>query len=114
MGETTVLGLDSMEAYQTRAFLIRKKNQEKKYIDKEIYRIGKENSFVDYFIGDNTAISRSHANVITKGMEYFIIDMNSKNHTYVDGIMIQPNVETKIEPGMTLRLADEEFVFNVE
>ncbi len=40
--------------------------------------------------------------------------MNSKNHTYVDGIMIQPNVETKIEPGMTLRLADEEFVFNVE
>ena len=114
MGETTVLGLDSMESYRTRAYLIRIKNQEKKYIDKEIYRIGKENSFVDYFIGDNTAISRSHANVITKGMEYFIIDMNSKNHTYVNGIMIQPNVETKIEPGTTLRLADEEFVFNVE
>ena len=109
-GETTVLGVGSGQVLP-RACLIRKKNQEKKYIDKDTFRIGKENSFVDYFIGDNTAISRSHANIINKGSDYYIVDMNSKNHTYINGRIIPSNIEETIESGMIIKLADEEFEF---
>ena len=38
-----------------------------------------------YFIGDNTAVSRSHANIITREGRCFILDTNSTNHTYVNG-----------------------------
>lgn len=112
VGETTVLGLENVHV-EVRPYLIRKSNQEKRYIDKEIFRIGKENSYVDFFIGDNTAISRSHANIIMKDGKYYVVDMNSKNHTYIDGRMIQPNVEEEIQPGSMIRLADEEFEFGV-
>ena len=67
---------------------------------------------MDYFISDNTAISRSHANVISRDGEYFVVDTNSTNHTYVNGMMIQSNVETKIADGAKIRLANEEFEFN--
>ena len=92
-------------------YLIRKKNNEKVFISKSVFKIGKENSYVDYFIGDNTAVSRSHASIIVKGDNYYIMDTNSKNHTYVDGNMIQPNLEVPMKPGMKIRLADEEFEF---
>lgn len=37
------------------------KNNEKIKLVKPVFRIGKEKSYVDYFIGDNTTVSRSHA-----------------------------------------------------
>ena len=111
IGETTVLS-DS-ESMQNRPCLIRFKNNEKVYVDKPVFRIGKEKSYVDYFIGDNTAISRSHANIITRDGEYFIVDTNSTNHTYVNGVMIQSNVETKIAHGTKIRLANEDFEFRL-
>ena len=76
--------------------------------------MGKEKSYVDYFISDNTAISRSHANVISRDGEYFVVDTNSTNHTYVNGMMIQSNVETKIDDGARIRLANEEFEFKLK
>lgn len=111
IGETTVLG--ATPATQTRPHLLRAKNNEKINLDKPVFRIGKEKSYVDYFIGDNSAISRSHANVISRDGEYFIVDTNSTNHTYVDGQMIQSNVETKISHGTKIRLANEEFEFKL-
>ena len=68
---------------------------------------------MDYFIGDNSAISRSHANIITRDGKYFVMDTNSTNHTFVNGSMIQSNVEVPLEHGTMLRLADEEFEFKL-
>lgn len=111
-GETTVLGAGQGN-FDTRPYLTREKNHAKIYLNKPVFRIGKEKSYVDYFIGDNSAISRSHANVISRNGEYFIVDTNSTNHTYVNGNMIQSNVETKIVHGAKIRLANEEFTFNI-
>lgn len=112
---TTVLDAAAMPgmAPVTKPYLIRKKNNETIPIDKNEYRLGKERSFVDYFIGDNTAISRSHACIVYHDNEYFIMDTNSTNHTFVNDIMIQSNVETKLESGTKIRLADEEFEFKM-
>lgn len=112
IGETTVLGAAPV-AQEVKPILLRIKNNERIIIDKPVFRIGKERSYVDYFIGDNSAISRSHANIITRDGEYFVVDTNSTNHTYVNGGMIQSNVETKIAPGTKIRLGNEEFEFKL-
>ncbi len=111
-GETTVLG-GGVRQMEIVPFLIRSKNNEKIVLSKPVFRIGKEKSYVDYFVSDNTAVSRSHANIITKDKEYFIVDTNSKNHTYVNGSMIPSNTEVKIAHGAKIRLANEDFVFNL-
>ena len=112
MGETTVLSEQS-EQVTVKPFLIRAKNNEHIDINKPIFKIGKEKSYVDYFISDNTAISRSHAAIVTHEGQYFILDTNSTNHTYVNGRMIQSNVETPISHGTKIRLANEEFEFKL-
>lgn len=114
IGETTVLNeAITMEPNEPRPYLIRTKYNERILIDKPVFKIGKEKSYVDYFISDNTAISRSHANIIEKGSNYFIIDTNSTNHTFVNGSMIQSNMETPIKPGDKIKLANEEFEFRI-
>lgn len=108
-GETTVLG--ASQAQIIKPYLLRIKNNERIELNKPVFRIGKERSYVDYFVSDNTAVSRSHANIINKENEFYIVDTNSTNHTYVNGSMIQSNVETKIEHGTKIRLANEDFEF---
>lgn len=113
IGETTVLNAVPKSTQSVMPHLIRLKNNEKIILNKPIFRIGKERSYVDYFVADNTAVSRSHANIISREGEYFIVDTNSKNHTYVNGKMIQSNAETKIVNGDKIRLANEDFEFKL-
>ena len=114
IGETTVLDASQTNEIKTLApVLIRKKNNERIDINKPVYRIGKEKSYVDYFVSDNTAVSRSHANIITREGQYFIVDTNSTNHTYLNGTMIQSNLETKINDRDKIRLANEDFEFRI-
>lgn len=109
-GETTVL---SAEPVRPNPCLTRTKTGERISINKPVFRIGKEKSYVDYFIGDNTAISRSHCNIHCDNGEYFIEDTNSTNHTYVNGKIITSNVKTKLVNGDQVRLANEDFTFSV-
>ena len=80
-------------------------------INKPVFRIGKERSYVDYFVTNNNAVSRSHADIITRESGYFVIDLNSKNRTYINNQALAAQVETAINDGDTLRLGNEEFVF---
>lgn len=112
MGETSVLS-QAAAAVENHPYLIRLKNNEKINLDKPVFRIGKEKSYVDYFIGDNTAVSRSHANFITRDGGYYVVDTNSTNHTYINGQMIQSNLETKLSHKTKVRLANEDFEFRL-
>lgn len=112
-GETTVLMAGKNPEKVISPHLIRSKNNEQIPINKPVFRVGKERSYVDYFVGDNTAISRSHANIITRDGDYFVMDTNSTNHTFVNGTMIQSNVETRINHGDIIRLANEDFEFRI-
>lgn len=115
-GETSVLNASMLNPKEQplRPFLYRKRTGEKVEVNKPVYRIGKEKSYVDFFIGDNTAISRSHCNIITKGDRYCIVDTNSTNHTFVNGAMISSNIEMELADGDRIRLADEDFDFRLE
>ena len=121
-GETTVLGNGSTgetvvlsgntNTGKPRPYLTRVRDKEQIIIDKPVFRIGKEKSYVDYFIGDNPAISRSHANIITREDGYYIEDTNSTNHTYVRGQIIVSGTPVKLEHNTEIRLGNEEFIFN--
>ncbi len=113
IGETTVLSGELNPQQRPMPHLIREKNNEKVILDKPVFRIGKERSYVDYFISDNTAVSRSHANIIVRDECYYLMDTNSTNHTFLNGMMIQSNVEMKLEHGDKIRLANEGFEFKL-
>jgi pSer/pThr/pTyr-binding forkhead associated (FHA) protein len=109
---TTVLGADAYEEPPF-PYLIWEKTQEKITVDKPIFRIGKERRYCDYFVSDNNAVSRSHANIITREGRYYIFDNNSTNKTYVDERVIPVKKEVEIFSGTKLRLANEDFVFYI-
>lgn len=109
VGETTVLSPSQMETVQP--YLIRIKTNERIALTKPVFRIGKEKSCVDYFVSDNTAVSRSHANIVNHDGRYFVEDMDSTNHTFINGQMIPRKVETEITHGAKIRFANEEFEF---
>lgn len=113
MGETTVLNTAMKAAANRMPFLVRVKNGAAIAIDKPVFRIGKEKNYVDYFISDNTAISRSHANIVIREGRYWVVDTNSTNHTYVNERMIASNTETEIVNGSRIKFADEEFEFKI-
>lgn len=111
-GETTILSMVHSQP-QDMPYLVRLKNREKISLNKPVFRIGKERSYVDYFVGDNTAISRSHANIITRDGKYFVVDTNSTNHTFINDNIIQSNQEIEIFNGDRIRFANEEFEFRI-
>ncbi len=80
-------------------------------VNKPVFRLGKERSYVDYFVANNNSVSRSHADIVTRGTRHYVIDLNSKNKTYINGVTLQPQAETEIFDGDCLVLANEEFIF---
>lgn len=121
-GATTVLNanmnaetsvLSGPEAQKQQPYLFRMKNNERIMLNKPVFRIGKERSYVDYFVSDNAAVSRSHANIVEQNGKFYVVDTNSTNHTYVNGRMIQSNTEVLLSHGDRVRLANEEFEFHM-
>lgn len=93
--------------------LVRVKNNEIIPISKQTFRIGKERAYVDYCVADNNAVSRAHAIISNRDGVFYIEDTNSKNHTYVNDVMIQPGTGVQLNHGDKLRLANEDFEFKL-
>lgn len=111
-GSTVILGQEN-QSQRIAPQLLRKKNNEKIPVDKDVYRIGRDFDFNDYAISDNRYVGHSHCHIITRGGEYFVVDDNSKNHTSVNGVQLMPGQEAKLAHGYILRVADEEFEFRL-
>lgn len=111
-GGTTVLGYDDPEE-PVYPKLVRLRTNEEYIIDKPSYRIGTEQKYCDLFICDNTYISRSHADIVSRDDRYYIIDRNSTNKTFIDGKVIPVEKEVEVFSGTQIRLADEDFTFNI-
>lgn len=97
----------------TYPYLIRKNSFDRMDINKPVFRIGKERSYVDYFVANNNAVSRIHADIITKNNSFFVKDENSTNGTYVNGNRLSPNEEVQVFDGDIITFANEEFEFHI-
>lgn len=93
------------------ASLTRRRNGQRIALTKAVSHIGKESSFADLYIGDNPAISSAHADIVLSDGIYYIRDMNSLNHTYVNQTMIMPNRLVPLYSGDVIKMANEDFDF---
>lgn len=109
---TSLLGDNSFS--QRFPYLIRKNTFDRIDINKPVFRIGKEKSYVDYFIGDNNTISRLHADIISRDNRYYLKDNNSTNHSYINGTMVQGNQEAELFDGAVITLSNEDFEFHID
>lgn len=117
-GTTVLDGSEGTTVLQTNIqpfpYLIRLNAYEKIVVNKPVFRIGKEKSYVDYFVMNNNAVSRIHADIITQNGQYFIKDNNSTNHTFVNGTMVPLNQKVQIFDGDAIMLANEPFEFHAK
>lgn len=94
-------------------YLLRLSTYDRIDINKPSFRIGKERSYVDYFVNNNTTVSRIHADIVSKEGRYFVRDNKSTNKTYVNGTCIPADKEIEIYDGDEITLANEKFEFHI-
>ncbi len=92
-------------------YLLRIKTNEKIYITKPCFTIGRDVNNTDYAISDNHAISRYHAIIQYENGNYYIKDNDSRNSTFVNGARIQQT--TILEHGCNVQFANEKFEFKM-
>lgn len=92
-------------------FIVRKRTKEKIVINRNLFKLGKDASYVDYCIKDNPAVSRNHADIVRKADGFYLVDKGSLNHTFVNGKKLADGEYRKLENGCLMQLADEVFEF---
>lgn len=95
------------------AYICRIKTGEQIQITSDSFRVGKDPHYCDYCVSDNSAISRCHVLIKQINGKWFITDLNSTNKTYINERMIHPNMDIELYNGVNIRLANEDFVFNL-
>ncbi len=99
---------------QKKATLVRERNNERIVITKIPFKLGaSEDGDVDYIIRGNTNISQSHAIIGYEVSEYTIADDHSTNGTYLNGNPLQPEKYMLLNSGNIVRMADEDFRFEI-
>lgn len=73
------------------------------------FRIGRDPSAVDYIINDNTAVGRQHADLLLHDGACYVVDLNSTNHTYLNGEPLNPGTEYPLQDGDEILLGNEAF-----
>lgn len=96
---------------QRSALLLRAKTGQKEAIVGERFLIGKERGRTDFYIGDNTAVSRMHACILKKAEGYFLTEQHATNGTFLNEERLHPGEEKLLKNGDKIRLADEAFEF---
>lgn len=109
MSYETIL-LDTKEAY-----LLNKKagTVEKIHISKNIFKIGRRLGEVDY-VTDNKAIGKVHMEFRIVDSKYYIVDLKSKNGTFINGKRLEPSKEYEVENKDIIMLANSKYTFQIE
>lgn len=92
------------------AYVERKCTGEKVCIDKDRFIIGKSSS-ADFVIKNDKTISRKHVAINRTADGYYLEDLGSSNHTFVDGLPITEPV--KLYHNTVFQLSKEEFEFTL-
>lgn len=101
-------------AMETKPSLIRKDGDmvDKISLGRNPFIIGKLKNQVDYVI-DNSSVSRIHCKIIEKEENYYIVDLNSKNGTYLDGEPLDSNKEYPLYDGSQIGISNCHYAFEI-
>ena len=78
-------------------------------INQPEFLLGKGDS-CDGILGFNGEISKQHCKIVYNKGEYFIIDLGSTNHTFLNQKELAPNKEYRVHPGDQIRLSTSTFL----
>lgn len=78
-------------------------------MDDRIICIGREQNNCDIVITWDRFVGRTHALIYQKGDSFYIVDLSSKNGTFVNGVQIFGL--SKLDPECMLKIANTEFRF---
>lgn len=112
--EEKTLVLDSVEESVPLPVIIRVKTNEMAVMGKHLFRMGASKYDNEMTVKGNVFVSRWHAEIVARNGKYFLRDKNSKNKTFVNGVALAPGQEAELMSGSRFKLADEEFIFEIE
>lgn len=95
------------------AYLIHRNSGTRLLIAKDNFVLGSKKGSTDYCITGNPAVSRRHAAIVNEGGILFLKDLESMNHSYVNDRQLEPGEKLVIRNQDIIRLANEEFVFEM-
>ncbi|MDR6999324.1 DUF6382 domain-containing protein [Neobacillus niacini] len=107
---TTALGVGPHTLAQP--FLLEAATGEKISLTKAVFKLGRDPEQVD-FVAKNKVVGRVHAEILTVNGEYFFVDKQSRNGSYLNGVRLVQNSKTKLKHEDKIKLANEEFVFRL-
>ena len=94
-------------------YLLRISTNEKIYINKPEFAIGRSATKADYTVTDNSDVSRIHCIIERKNGVSYIKDNQSTNGTYVNGKNIAGQENVFLTNNAKVSLGDEEFVYHI-
>lgn len=106
---TTVLSPNSAR----KSFLMRVKTHQRMQIEKNLVRIGRDTGGLDFNVTDNTNVGHTHANIVRHGDDFYLVDLHSLNHTYLNEVELEGGKEYPLTDGDRFTCADEEFLFTM-
>lgn len=110
----TEMSCETELLYEVTAYLLSKNpgTTERIYIDKKKFRIGRMPGKVDY-ISDNIAIGKIHAEIRKDIDKYYLVDLKSRNGTYVNGEKLHSNELYEIKNEDIIIFANSECTFYI-
>lgn len=82
-------------------------------VDRSEYRIGK-NPDMDGIVTFNKYIGRTHCMIIKNGSCFSVVDLNSKNGTFINQSRLAPQQPYGLKTGDVLRLANSDFQVTIQ
>ncbi|WP_042462796.1 FHA domain-containing protein [Neobacillus dielmonensis] len=109
---TTVLGAGIVNQELPNPFLLLGGTNEKVVISKAVFRLGRDPKQADY-VSENRAVGRVHAEVVREDGNYYLIDKQSTNGSFLNGKKLVPNQKNKLKHQDKIKIANEEIVFRL-
>ena len=106
-GETEIIRKPKIKA---RAYLKELKGETVIELDKKSILVGRMEGFVDTVL-KSSAVGKIHAELLSEEGDYFIVDCNSRNGTFINDKRLVPNSRIKILNNDMVRFANKEFKF---
>lgn len=113
--ETALLDNDESEETEillsAKGFLKRLDTYEVIDIDQKEFFIGKDSHRVSYCIESDRTVSRVHAKIKNTEKGFVLVDLKSKNGTFLNGERLKENCEYSLKNGDVIRFATKEMKF---
>lgn len=86
-------------------------NDKKIVLSKDRFLIGRSKELVDYALSEELAIGRVHAEILREESCYYLVDINSKNGTYINGIRLESQKKYELKSGDEVQFAEKKSKF---